>query len=283
MSTLDAISLIASLEEAAKILLSHPSRRGASAWLPGRGTLIATGDLHDNPYHLQRILDYADLARGEDRFVVLHELIHGERLVNGMDFSYRMLARVAELVRRFPGQVHPMLANHEIAQLTGRGVSKGAGNSVELFSDAVEYSFGDDAGEVTEAIHAFIRAMPLAVRSESGLLCAHSLPGSMAMRDFDPSVLDRPLVEGDFHPPRGAAYAMTWGRDFTHANVTALAQAWGVRLFCLGHRFVDAGIEVLFDNVIVLNSDHAQGRVLPIDLANLPAAAEAPLHVLPMA
>ena len=70
-------------------------------------------------------------------------MIHGERLLNGMDFSYRMLGRVAQLVIDWPDQVHPILANHELAQLTGRGVSKGAGNSVELFNDALEFVFGE--------------------------------------------------------------------------------------------------------------------------------------------
>src|SRR5687767_13490267 len=96
-----------------------------------------------------------------------------------------MLARVAELVMRYPGQVHPLLANHELAQMTGRGVSKGAGNSVVLFNDGLEYVFGDECEAVSTALKEFIAAMPLALLSESGVFCAHSLPAPHAMQNFD--------------------------------------------------------------------------------------------------
>src|SRR5262245_24015352 len=83
------------------------------------GTLIATGDIHDNPLHFARLVEVAGMgeeqarrhagtqARSEDvsspasvppclrasvsSHLVLHEIIHSDRLINGMDFSYRAL------------------------------------------------------------------------------------------------------------------------------------------------------------------------------------------------
>jgi hypothetical protein len=213
---------------------------------------------------------------------VLHELIHGDCLVNGMDFSYRMLARVAALVLDHPGQAHPMLANHELAQMTGRGVSKGGGNSVELFRDALDYVFGDDAGDVEGAINGFFRALPLAVRSEGGVLCAHSVPRADQMGRFDPTVLERPLDDEDYRGPNGAAYLMTWGRGQTAEQLDALAEAWHVKLFILGHDFAETGILMKSPRAIVLNSDHERATVLPIDLAEVPSAADAFMMAVPL-
>ncbi len=278
----DAAVVVDLLDRAAEALRSHAMRRGSSVRLPAKGRLLATGDLHDNPFHLQKILRLAKLDASPDHHVVLHELIHGERLLNGMDFSFRMLARVAGFVLAHPGQVHPLLANHELAQMTGTGVSKGAGNSVVLFQDAIDYVFGDAAGDVAQAIHGFIRAMPLALRSADGVLCAHSIPGDRARAHFDPGVLDRPLTDADYESPHGAARLMTWGRGYGAENVESLAEAWNVRLFCLGHEHADTGIEVRGSRVVILNSDHEHAMVLPIDLAAVPTAEEAIMHAVPL-
>jgi len=252
------------------------------------GRLVATGDLHDNPFNLRKIIALAKLDASPNHHVVLHEMIHGERLINGMDFSYRMLARVAELVVQYPEQVHPLLANHEIAQMIGRGVSKGAGNSVHLFNDALEFVFGDACQEVAEAINRFIRAMPLALITDDphdaggGLLCAHSLPAESSMKHFDRDVFARELTEADFRPPHGSAYLMTWGRNYTEEQIEDLADYWGVELFCLGHEHAETGILTRGRRVVILNSDHEQARVLPIDLIAPPTAEEAPMYAVPL-
>jgi hypothetical protein len=279
----DAGEVRATLLEAADILLSHEGRRGCIDLLPDHGRLLVTGDLHDNPFHLRKIIDLTRLDGSADHHVVLHELIHGDRLLNGMDFSYRVLVRVAQLVLTYPGQVHPMLANHELAQLTNRAVSKGAGNSVILFDNALEYTFGDDMIEVRAAIDAFFRAMALAVRSATGVFCAHSLPNAHAMKHFDIDVLLRPLNDDDYMSPTGAAYLMTWGRQYDEDTIARLAEAWDVTLFCLGHQKVETGIEAAGDRVVLLNSDHERGAVLPIDLAHPPTALEAVMHGIPLA
>ncbi|MCZ6834267.1 MAG: metallophosphoesterase [Planctomycetota bacterium] len=288
-------------DEAARLLLASPHRQGCVVRLPARGHLLATGDLHDNIFNLAKILKLARLEASTDRHVILHELIHGENLINGKDFSHRMLGRVAELVLKYPVQVHPLLANHELSQLTGRGVSKGGGNSVALFVDALEYVFDVDAGEVGEAIGRFIRAMPLALTSESGVLCAHSLPTARAVDagKFDPEILSRDLVNEDYHYPDGNAYLMVWGRTHGKALYEKLAKAWGVKLFILGHQHVETGIEIKSVapghapghapggesgvDVIVLNSDHEYAMTLPIDLANPPHAEEALMMAMPLA
>ena len=269
-------------ERSAEMLFAQRPGRQAAVRIGAAGRLLATGDLHDNPEHLAKLVRVAKLDDGANHHLVLHEMIHSERLVNGVDLSHRMLARAADLVIRYPTQVHVLLANHELAQLTGRGVSKGAGNSVELFHAGLEFAFGDDAETVHEAIQSFIRAMPVALVSDSGVLCAHSLPGAHAAEKFDIDMLDRPLTDADYDPASGSASLMVWGRELTRAWVDQLASTWNVRLFCLGHQHVDTGAESPMPGVVILNSDHDHGACLPIDLAHVPSTEEAIMYAIPL-
>ena len=280
---LNAEGVATLLQRATESLRQDPLRRGCCVTLPARGRLLATGDLHDHPIHFLKVRAFAQLDR-PDHHLILHELIHGERLTDGVDLSWRMLAKVAALRLQHPTQVHPMLANHEIAQAFDQPVSKGAGENTALFHGGLAWSFGDDAAVVDGALRDFIRAMPLAVRTANGLLCAHSLPSPAAMSAFDLGVLERDLVDQDFATRTGAAWHMTWGRGQTAGQVQALADAWNVELFVLGHKHVEDGAESPFARLLVLNSDHAHAAVVPFDLsAPAPSAEEALLHAVPLA
>lgn len=299
----DAAAVIDLFDRAAATLRACPLRKGCCIILPARGRLIATGDLHDNPIHMQKIMTLARLHESPDHHVILHEMIHGERLVNGMDFSYRVLARAGELVIRHAGQVHPLLANHELAQMSGRRISKGGGDSVRMFADALDYVFGDEAISVGEAIGRFIAAFPLALRSESadaagdngdldegngqvgggGIFCSHSLPAPAMMDKFDFSILDRELTEDDYEPRTGLAHMMVWGRGHTPEQVEILAANWNVKLFVIGHERADTGVEIRGPKLVVLNTDHERASVLPIELDRVPGAYVAALTVMPLA
>lgn len=283
MQSADEVAAV--LRDAAEIMLQSPHRTGSSVLLPARGRLLVTGDLHDNPMHLNTITRLAKLNKSPDHHVILQEMIHGERLINGMDFSHRMLIRAAHLVTQYPEQVHPLLANHELSQLTGKGVSKGAGNNVDLFNNALEYVFGDAMDEVHRAITDFIRAMPIALRSEGdggGVFCAHSLPAEAMMKYFDPAILERETTDADYTKPHGSAYLLVWGRHFTDEQLDQLSASWNVKLFCLGHEHVEMGIKNRGSRVLVLNSDHELGAALPLELANLPDAEEALMYSIPL-
>ena len=284
-------------------------RRGSIARIEPPGTLIATGDIHDNPLHFARLVEIAGMGDGGSdeaterrsdevsssgdsastprhsvspslRHLVLHELIHSDRLINGMDFSYRALARVAALKTRFPERVHTLLANHELAQITGAGIVKDGVRVVEAFNMGLEYVFGGDADGVAASIDTFVRSMPLALRcvhSRGGgdTLCAHSVPSTAIMARFDPGILERDLVEADYEPRRGSAHLMVWGRGYDAEQLEDLAERWGVGLFLLGHEKAENGARFVPPCAIVLNSDHERGAYIPIDLADPPRPEKA--------
>jgi hypothetical protein len=259
---------------AADSMRSAANREGCISKIPSRGRLLATGDLHDNPMHFAKVVSLAGLDADPDHHVILQELIHGERTMNGLDLSYRMLVKVALLLLKHPGQVHPLLANHELAQMAGHSVSKGGGCMTTRFADGLEFIFGDDAGAVTEAMGIFVRALPLAARTDHGIFCAHSLPGPAMMTRFDLDIVDRDLVPDDYLPLHGSAWMMVWGRGHTPEQMEAIADRWGVSLFLLGHAFVENGIEIGGPRTILLNTDHARAAVLPIDLGEKPPTVE---------
>ena len=253
------------------------------------GTLIATGDIHDNPVHLQKLITAAqmDHADGDPGVggphLVLHELIHGDNLLSGMDFSHRALARVAALKSAFPERVHVLLANHELSQIAGMGIVKDGVRVVEVFNDAVDFAFGDDAPLVHQAIKDFVRSMPIALRAvtpRGDILCAHSVPAAAMMQRFDASILSRDLTETDYEPRKGSAHLMVWGRQYDDELLEDLVERWGVNVFILGHEHVKDGWQIIEPCALVLNSDHERGVYLPIDLADPPKLHDMPSHLV---
>lgn len=281
----DADAVERALREGARACRNASCRRGAidvfdATTHPG-ARLIATGDLHDNPVHFERLVALAgmDGAPGASpAHLTLHEIIHGDRLLHGMDFSYRVLARVAALKAAFPEHVHVLLGNHELAQMQRAGILKDGVKCVEAFREGLAYVFGDDATRVEDAIDEFVRAMPLALRiltKRGDLLCAHSLPPAAVMSKFDTSVLSRDLTDDDYAPRQGAAHLMVWGRGYDEEGLEDLVEAWGVYLFLVGHEKAPEGARFVAPNAVVLNSDHEKGVYLPIDLDDPPTPAQA--------
>jgi hypothetical protein len=269
-------------DQAAQANLQSPLRLGSVIGLPDRGSLLITGDLHDHSPNLQRILKLAALDHGPDRYLVLHEVVHGPHLVNGCDLSVRTLAKIASLILRFPGQVHLMLANHELAQLGGEGILKAGVSVVESFDRGIAFIYGDGATLVNEALQRFIRSLTLAVRCANGVFCCHSLPSPRHLKGFDTSVIRRVPTDMDL-APAGHAYNMVWGRKHTQELADALGGVWDVRVFVMGHQPAEMGFYTEGDSMLVLASDHEHGVALPIDLSHTYGRDDLVDRIVPLA
>jgi hypothetical protein len=241
--------------------------------LPSSGTCWVSGDLHDNPIHLETIVKLATLDNPNNHLVV-QELIHSGDESESPDLSYQTLVRVAELVIAHPNQVHPILANHELSQAMGNAITKGSGDLVSKFNSGVFGVFENETGKVLKAINAFIFSMPLAAKSETGLACTHSLPDENKMDFFDDNILNREMLIKDIEDKFGAASQIVWGRNHNEDQINKLADSWGVKLFCVGHAFVHDGVESAFQNMLCINSDHKNGVVLPVNLEKIDSAEE---------
>ena len=277
-------------ERAAEVNLSHPGRRGAMALpragmdLQGgpEGRITLSGDLHDHTLNLHRLVKLTALHRKPHNHLVVQEVAHGEQLVNGHDVSVRTLARVASLIVAYPGRVHHLLSNHELAHLTGEGILKDGVNTVARFDRGVEQLFGEEAPIVQGALKGYIRSLPLAVKTHQGFIACHSLPSPHALADFDPSVLERVPTEADL-ARGGSAHRMVWGRNATEASAKTLAQAWGAAGFVIGHEKAEMGWDQPCPGVIVLASDHDHGMALRLDLGRRYRFEQLPDLIEPLA
>lgn len=284
LSLADKDSVIALFRAGAQACREAKCRRGSIDVIRAPGRLIATGDLHDHPINFKKLVEIAKLGSEEPSHLTLHEIIHPPNLLNGVDYSYRALARVASLKAEFPEFVHVLLGNHELSQIMGAGIVKDGVKVVDAFNAGLEHVFGDESVAVHEAIKEFVLAMPLAMRVECNkpdgsrgvdILCAHSLPGLAMMQRFDPSVLARELTKEDYEPRTGAAHIMIWGRGYDSEQLEDLVERWGINLFILGHEKAPEGAAFIAPNAVVLNTDHERGVYLPIDLSNPPTPMQA--------
>jgi len=172
------------------------------------------------------------------------------------------------------------VALRQLAQCHRMAVSKGGGDQVAMFDDGLEYVFGERAEEVATAIREFILALPLVLRADNGLWCAHSIPGRY---DFDDGAFDRQLEEADYRSPKGTAWTVVWGRTQDPDHVRTLLARLHAKLFVVGHCLVEMGAASPTDGLVVLNSDHERGAVVYIALDQpLPSADELVKQAIPL-
>jgi len=236
--------------------------------LPATGEVWMTGDIHDHRSNFNKLLRAADLGKHPDRHLILHELIHGEYYdSDGAEDSWQTLARAAALKCDFPNQVHFLLANHDLAQIHGEGISKMGQSVCEAFTKALRRDFGPDHPAVHLAITELLLSFPLAARTTTGLFFCHSLPAGEQMETFDYTVFDRDLSGADYKRRVGPAYQLIWGRNMNPEAAAVFADRVGARIVITGHQPQESGYFVNGERHLILASDHSQGVFLPLDLA----------------
>lgn len=255
------------LYQAATVLRDDPRRTGSVIDLGDRGRLVMTGDIHDHRPNFTRALAYAKLDESNENHVIVHELIHGKNLINHKDLSIRLQLEACQQIIEHPGQVLTFLANHDLAQYRRSGILKAGGTSiVEAFTDGLDYLYGEEADIVNKAYGAFVEAMPLAVRCQNGVMCAHSLPAPNKLDGFDLDVLERPLQDADYDRD-GTAHRMVWGRNQDVKVTSTLRKAWGVNSFICGHQPSEYGWHPIADCILILDSQHNHATVVALDLS----------------
>ncbi|MEL7237598.1 MAG: metallophosphoesterase family protein [Planctomycetota bacterium] len=266
-----AEQVVETFEAAKEELQLDDKRQGQTVTLPATGTLVVAGDLHDNRTNWRKLKHVAALDQGPDRHLVLQELIHGDHFDNeGREDSWTMLYQAAELLLDFPEQVHFLLANHDLAQIHGEGISKGGLSVCEAFTDAIKRDFGSSYATVEMAITEFLLALPLAVRAPSaGLYFCHSLPAEEFIDNFDFDVLARDQLGGnDYRRRVGPVYQLIWGRNIGPQKAGEFADALQANVIVTGHQPQESGYLRNGDRHLIIASDHARGVFLKLPLEN---------------
>lgn len=235
--------------------------------LPAEGQVWMTGDIHDHRRNFDRLIRSSDLGRNPQRHLILHELIHGDHVdANGAEDSWQTLYRAAEMKCDFPEQVHFLLANHDLAQIHGEGILKGGLSVCEAFNAGVRRDFGDAADDVIVIITEFLLSLPLAIKTDNGLLFCHSLPTDEQISKYDYTVFDRPLTGPDYRRKVGPVYQLIWGRNVTPTGAGEFLGKMNAKLAVTGHQPQETGYCINGPQHLIIASEHAQGVYLPLEL-----------------
>jgi len=245
-----------------------PMRQQQVVHLPPEGELWMTGDIHDHHRNFGKLLNAVRLDENPQRHLILHELIHGDHFDSaGAEGSWQTLYRAAELKADFPGQVHFLLANHDLAQIHGEGIMKAGLSVCEAFTAGVKRDFGSVYQRVNIAITEFLLSLPLGIRAANGLFFCHSLPTDSQMPTFDFTVFDRELTGPDYKRRTGPVYQLIWGRGVTPAGVGQFLEKINASIVITGHQPQETGFATNGEKHLIIASDHNQGVFLPLDLS----------------
>ena len=264
----DPDRLLRTLYKAVDAVRQTPGRKGRFVQLHEAGEVLVAGDLHGHLGNFQAVYQAADLAKNPRRHLVFQELVHGKFLYpGGGDKSHQLLDLFAALKIQFPGQVHMLLGNHELAQWTNRLVMKNDKDLNSLFQEGVVEAYGAEKGtEIYNGYSRMFGVLPLALRTANRIFLSHSLPREKFLEKFELRHL-----ETDAFPPEdltvgGTAYELLWGRDTRTTTCSAFLKKVECDWLVSGHIACEAGFA--FPNAQQLIVDCCDS---PAAYAQLPA------------
>jgi hypothetical protein len=249
----DADRLLATLRQARATFRATPGRLGRVVALAGADDVLVAGDLHGHVGNFRKLLAAADLARRPRRHLVLQELIHVPTVMPAGDPSHQVVDLVAALACQYPGRVHYLIGNHELAQATDRPIWKGDDSLNDLFWAGVWSAYGERAAEVYGAYVDLFAAAALAVRTPNRVFISHSLPPAKWLEAFDLAVLEQDAADDAALLPGGSVYGLVWGRDTGAEHVAAFLRKVDADLLITGHIPSDRGFEVPNDRQVILD------------------------------
>lgn len=264
-SPADVDATLACLKDAARALRSNPLRTENLIVLPPKGEVMITGDLHGDVPAFDRLAQIAALCENPTRHLILQELVHGGDVPGEKCGSCLLTDKAAALVNAFPGRVHVLMGNHEMAELTGRTVIKNGVVLNQTLQEALSSVYADRTAEAQAYYAGFWRAMPLAVRTSNRLFISHTTPHMGSLDTFDPAALQRPLDDADLQRG-GWAYNLLWSRDFSAEAADRLAALLDVDFFIVGHTPCPDGFRIPNHRHVVLDSmgHSAKYLILPL-------------------
>ncbi len=207
--------------------------------------VMITGDLHGNRRNFNLICRVAALENHPRRHLVVQEVCHGGPLyaANGGCMSHTLLEDVAALKVDYPDQVHFLLGNHELAEMTDYPIQKKRQMLNLLFRLGLRHVYGAAAERVRAAYVEFIRTCPLAVRMPTGVFISHSVPDRCDVKRFDPSIFGRPLGLSEYLE-RTSVFDLVWGRDYRQENAEVFARLVDAKVLINGHEPCPDGFSV---------------------------------------
>lgn len=261
-----AKEIIAAFEAARQANHLDRFRQGNIVKLPVQGDVVMTGDLHGHERNFDKLIRFARLDELPHRHLVLHELVHSNKSdIPNQCHSYQMLGRAAELKAKYPHQVHIMMGNHEMAQVTRDEVLKNGQPMVRALNMGLTDTYGQNTTHVVQAMEQFILSMPLAVNTQNRIWMSHSLPSLRHLAQFDYDILEQQLDLETLRTNQ-SLHALIWDRAHSKQCVEELQKVWNIDMFIIGHQPQSQGYSRPHEQIIILASDHDHGCFLPFEL-----------------
>ncbi len=269
--------------KASELNTSSCLRKGNIIYLPSSGRVIVAGDLHGHRRNFERIVNYADLQRYPDTFVILQEIIHGGPEDDyGGCLSYQLLLDALEWKMRFPEQIHILLGNHDTAAITNTSVLKSGREMNLAMKTAMRRQYRGKFEDVENAMMEYLMSQPLAVRCANRIWISHSLPSDNHVDEFDLTIFERPYDLKDIERPN-PVYQLTWGRRHSQEALAGLAKRLDADVFILGHQPQETGWDLAGDNLLIIASEHNHGCILAFDLSRPYTARQLVQGIIPLA
>jgi hypothetical protein len=257
--------MLRTIQQAAHICRQTPGRLGRCVTLTDCTELLISGDIHGNLPLLRQLIAQADLGRHPTRHVVVQELVHGpHRYPQGGDKSHQLVDVVAAWINQYPGRVHYLLGNHELAQWTERKIVKNDEEMTSSFAQGVRHAYGTHAEPIYESYLRLFAALPIALRTPNGGWLSHSLPNARQLGELSLAKLEVAEHAPDDLLPGGIVYAMTWGRDTAAEHVEQFLQRVAADWLITGHIAQPTGYARPSARHIILDSMHSPGAICQI-------------------
>jgi len=252
------------MARAAALNLADPTLNGRLIDLPAQGDLLIAGDLHGHLANFKHIVRLADLPNHPHRHLVLQELLHS-MYDDTPDRSYQLLEEAAIFKTVYPKQVHILLANHDLAELYELPIMKKGRSVLGAFKTALEEAYAFNTDVIRKAYMKFLRTLPWAAATQTGLFLCHSIPDAKYTDQFSRQLFTETPPDADMG--RGSlAFRLTWGRDISRANAANFAARVGADLIITGHHPCRQGHTAPSPHHLIIDSKDSYGAVVLVPL-----------------
>lgn len=232
--------------------------------LTGLDEVVVVGDLHGHINNFRKAYIFADLAKNPRRHLVVQELIHAiERDAAGMDYSHRLVDLIAAAICQFPGRVHYLVGNHELAQLTKRDIAKNDFTSLnQLYLAGVQSTYGEKFEEIYKAYEDFWEVLPFAIRLPNQIMLSHTMPPAKQIDKFQLETLMKPTRTMEELTLGGSFHSIVWGRDMSEATAAKYMEKVHARFFIAGHIPCEEGVVFPNPYQCIIDSKDEDGCML---------------------
>jgi hypothetical protein len=225
-------------------------RTGDIIELPSQGDVIVMGDIHGNRENFAKVLEAADLENNPQRHLIIQEATHTYQVEE--DLSFLLHEDIVKVKAQFPHQLHILLGNHELSELTGKEILKGGICYNILFREGMKREYGEYYDVIKDLFDDYIKTMPLAAVAPNGIFLSHSIPDPKYTRYYSLKLFREGLEDQKKYSI--LTEKLVWGRDLSQENADAFTQQVESEIHVVGHTACKRGYQVPNDRHIVLDS-----------------------------